>query len=209
MARAEEWSVKKRLAVIAAVIAMVCTACQASAPPVTSSETGGFPGSDTGVSTTPATAPAQTPLKVASPHRTFEGALICSTADAGSGIVPIANYVEYALDITEATRTLIEQQVCLTASYNYPAGIPADTTMVIRSYGETYDASTNLITTELIVDLEAADISFEVVTQMPATPDKQTGQWADATVVVHCLPDDELIYGPFDYCVDHAQSVPG
>lgn len=98
---------------------------------------------------------------------------------------------------------MIEGAVCDTISYNVPAGVPSDTQVLIRdgSYQQTFNSTMQIYATTFIIDIPGLKMTFDVSDQWSPLPTSQTGL-DEYPCWISCPKPNELIYGPFDGCID-------
>lgn len=131
--------------------------------------------------------------------------LICGANQDDNSTIDITNVDSFGSHLTERQVWLIEVQICGTIGYNTPLGVPIDTQILIRDslYSQVFDSTTQSFITTFLVDLPSQSMTFKVWTQWLKVDDPNNPSIYD-DAAVSCPDPSEVIYGPFDNCVDAA-----
>lgn len=131
---------------------------------------------------------------------------IINNIPAPRNTITIDNFYNHVQNIPDNEKKSIEEALYHAASLN-TEDIPSKTIAVIR--GESYDQSfeNNIYSTKFIVDIESLKQSFSIENSYSNLPVEESGL-TDYTVMVLCLPVEELVYGDFD-CKDRFSQESG
>jgi hypothetical protein len=120
--------------------------------------------------------------------------------------ITIDNFYNYVQNVPEDEKNAIEEALYHVSSLN-TEDIPKNTTAVIRSdtYNQTFE--NNIYKTSFTVDIESLKQSYSVENLYSKLPVEESGL-TDYTVLVLCLPLEDLIYDDFN-CKDRLSQESG
>lgn len=131
---------------------------------------------------------------------------IVSNIPATRKTITIDNFYNYVQNVPEDEKNAIEEALYHVSSLN-TEDIPKNTTAVIRSdtYNQTFE--NNIYKTNFTVDIESLKQSYSVENLYSNLPVEESGL-TDYTVLVLCLPLEDLIYDDFN-CKDRLSQESG